>query len=99
MSNFINSFYIGQKNTNSISTATFSKLIETYTVFFTDVLGLSEENTFKPEAAIDALISIYKEAKTNKEYDKVDQIRAIMKAQGLAIKDMKTGIDWEYHAG
>lgn len=99
LSNFINSFYIGQKNTNSVSAATFNKLAATYTVFFTDILGLSEENSFKPEAAIEALLSIYKEAKANKEYDKVDQIRAIMKAQGLAIKDMKTGIDWEYNAG
>lgn len=99
LSNFINSFYIGQKNTNSISAKTFEKLVATYTVFFSDILGLSEENTFKPEAAIETLLIIYKEAKANKEYDKVDQIRAIMKAQGLVIKDMKTGIDWEYNAG
>ena len=61
-----------------------------------DVLGLIDEVAINPEGLIKGLLELYKEAKELKQYDKVDQIRAYFKQQGLAIKDMKHGIDWAY---
>ena len=41
-------------------------------------------------------LGFYQEAKTAKAYDKVDQIRAALKSQGIVIKDTKTGVEWAY---
>ena len=38
----------------------------------------------------------YKAAKEAKNYDKVDELRAKLKAEGVIVKDMKTGIDWAF---
>ena len=68
----------------------------TYETFVQDVLGLKEEQPDVFYGLVDALLSIYKEAKANKEFDKVDRIRADFKSQGLVIKDMKDEISWAY---
>ena len=61
-----------------------------------DVLGLKEEQPNVLVGLTQSLIDIYKEAKINKEFDKVDKIRADFKSQGLIIKDMKNDISWAY---
>jgi cysteinyl-tRNA synthetase len=43
-----------------------------------------------------SMLELYSDFKENKQYDKVDKIRAYFKANKLAIKDMKTKIDWAY---
>jgi cysteinyl-tRNA synthetase len=96
LSGIINSFYTGQKNVNALSTNTFEKLKTTFNAFFNDILGLAEEDTISKKALIDTLLAIYKEAKEAKDYSKVDSIRAALKTQGIAVKDLKTGIDWAY---
>jgi cysteinyl-tRNA synthetase len=45
---------------------------------------------------IGLLLKLYSEAKTARNYDKVDEIRAGLKALGFVVKDMKDKIDWAY---
>jgi cysteinyl-tRNA synthetase len=92
----INVFYLKQKSTSVLSKDTFESMKANYTALVYDVLGLIDEVSIDPEGLIKGLLDLYKEAKENKQYDKVDQIRMYFKQQGLAIKDMKHGIDWAY---
>jgi cysteinyl-tRNA synthetase len=92
----INVFYLQQKSTAVLSKETFEHMKTSYHTLVHDVLGLVDEVVANPEGLIKGLLDLYKEAKDNKQYDKVDQIRAYFKQQGLAIKDMKHGIDWAY---
>ncbi len=96
MSGFINQFFTGQKPTGAVPKELFDKLVHTYTVFFTDVLGFVEENYISSESTVTSLLEIYKDAKEAKAYDKVDQIRALLKKEGVAVKDMKGKVDWAY---
>jgi cysteinyl-tRNA synthetase len=96
MSGYINTFFAGQKPTGAIEQELLDKLINTFKVFFSDVLGLVEEHYISAEGTVASLLEIYKEAKENKQYDKVDQIRAYLKKEGVAVKDMKGKVDWAY---
>ncbi|MES2732223.1 MAG: cysteine--tRNA ligase [Bacteroidota bacterium] len=93
----INSIQTGQLKTASLGEETFHRLKSTFITFTEDILGLQEEKTTDPTGLIDSLLDVYQDAKTAKEYDKVDRIRTYFKAQGLVIKDMKTGVDWAYY--
>jgi cysteinyl-tRNA synthetase len=92
----INVFYLKQKSTSILSKEIFESMKLHYRTLVYDVLGLIDEVAIDPEGLIKGLLELYKEAKDLKQYDKVDQIRAYFKQQGLAIKDMKHGIDWAY---
>jgi cysteinyl-tRNA synthetase len=96
LSKSINSFYNLQLDVNSISKDTFEKLKTTFNVFFTDILGLRDETDENFKSLAEEFLTIYKEAKAERQYDKVDKIRAVFKNKGLIIKDMKNGIDWAY---
>lgn len=96
MAGFINSFFTGQKATGTISQELFDKLLQTFTAFFIDVLGFVEESYISPEGTVASLLEIYKDAKEAKAYDKVDQIRGLLKKEGVAVKDMKGKVDWAY---
>lgn len=92
----INVFYLQQKSTAVLTKETFESMKSNYHILVNDVLGLVDEVAINPEGLIKGMLEIYKEAKETKQYDKVDQIRSYFKEQGLAIKDMKHGIDWAY---
>ena len=92
----INQLHTGSIKFTALGNEAFSRLKETYICFVTDILGLEEEKIADSELVIEGLLTIYKEAKQDKMYDKVDQIRAILKASGIIIKDMKNKIDWAY---
>ena len=68
----------------------------TYRVVVTDILGLRDEPRASAEELLGLALGFYQEAKTAKAYDKVDQIRAALKGQGIVIKDTKTGVEWAY---
>jgi cysteinyl-tRNA synthetase len=57
---------------------------------------LKEEQPADVKSMVEFLLEIYQEAKTNKNYDRVDMIRAKLKTQGIILKDMKAGVDWAY---
>jgi cysteinyl-tRNA synthetase len=88
------------QNGNLTSTAlgeeVFNKLVQTYQAFTEDVLGLQEEKPDAVDQLLTQLLEFYAEAKANKAYDKVDQIRVKLKLIGVTVKDMKNSIDWAY---
>ncbi|RUA33709.1 MAG: cysteine--tRNA ligase [Bacteroidetes bacterium] len=92
----INSLHTGQLKFGEIGQDTFEKLSNTYQTFMVEILGLKEETPTEVDPIIDALLEFYKKAKAEKNYDQVDEIRAILKSNKLIIKDLKTGVDWGY---
>jgi cysteinyl-tRNA synthetase len=92
----INSYYTNPASVYELSKPVFDTLIATYVVLVEDVLGLLEEKPAGAEGLLEAMLEIYKEAKAEKAYDKVDKIRSYFKAQGLLVKDMKSGVAWAY---
>jgi cysteinyl-tRNA synthetase len=81
LAGWINSFYLGQKNIATIASSTFEELKNTFLTFFYDVLGLKEENPIEGKQLVNALLEFYTEAKQNKQYDKVDKERSLLKNQ------------------
>ena len=92
----INSIQTQNLKSAEIGLETFNRMKTTFLSFITEVLGLKEENNINTEGLLDVLIAIYSEAKNEKDYDKVDEIRNQLKEQGIVLKDMKSGIDWAY---
>jgi cysteinyl-tRNA synthetase len=92
----INQFHSLSLDTGKLEQNVFEKMKVTFKEVTENILGLSEEKVTDSESLINAMLFIYKEAKEQKQYDKVDMIRNYFKESGLAIKDMKTGIDWAY---
>ncbi|MCS6823830.1 MAG: cysteine--tRNA ligase [Cytophagaceae bacterium] len=92
----INAIHSSQIRIESIDPAVFEQMKKSFIDIIENILGLYEEKNTRTEVFINALLDLYREAKILKQYDKVDKIRAIFKAEGLVIKDMKNGIDWAY---
>jgi cysteinyl-tRNA synthetase len=92
----INQLYTGQLNFEQLGQAGFDALKTNYISFMEDVLGLLEEFPENQDQLIKGMLQLYQDFKANRQYDKVDEIRASFKSMGLLIKDMKTRIDWGY---
>lgn len=72
------------------------KMTQTYISFVEDVLGLEEEKRNHTDYLIGMVLQEYQSAKTQKNYQKVDEIREKFKQIGIQIKDMKDRTDWAY---
>jgi cysteinyl-tRNA synthetase len=92
----INSMYTGQLKSAVFGEEVFYKLIETFNTFVSDILGLIEEKSDTQNEMLNLLLQLYSEAKTARDYVKVDEIRAGLKEIGFVVKDMKDKIDWAY---
>lgn len=92
----INSIFTGQLKYSSLGEEIFNKLKDTFITFVVDILGLLEEKSEVQEPMLSLLLKLYSEAKTARDYDKVDEIRAGLKSMGFVVKDMKEKIDWAY---
>jgi cysteinyl-tRNA synthetase len=92
----INSLQTGGLKYSEIGEELFSKVKETYIDFVEQILGLKEEDPADLKDMVNALMEVYKNAKFRKDFDKVDEIRAVLKENGIIVKDMKTKIDWAY---
>jgi cysteinyl-tRNA synthetase len=92
----INSIATGNLKAGEIGEDVFNKLLATFITLVEDVLGLKEEKPADVEGIIDIIIGLYKQAKSAKEYDKVDDIRAKLKGFGVVLKDMKDEVGWAY---
>jgi len=57
---------------------------------------LVEEKGDNQDELLKVIIDLYSKAKTARDYQKVDEIRAGLKGLGVIIKDMKHGVDWAY---
>lgn len=92
----INSIEAGKDTISKSDLEKFEKLISTF-VF--DILGLQNEasSSSSNEAyakAIDLLLTIRMEAKSNKDFATSDKIRNELTQMGFEIKDKKDGFDW-----
>ncbi|WMN07922.1 cysteine--tRNA ligase [Marivirga arenosa] len=92
----INSLHTGQLKFGELGQDVFEKLAKTYQDFMVEILGLEEEAPTDLDPIINSLLQVYKKAKAEKNYEQVDEIRAILKSNKLIIKDLKTGADWGY---
>ena len=92
----INSLYTNSMKFGEIGEELFKKVKQTYVDFVEDILGLKEEDPTELKAVIESMMEVYRNAKFRKDFDKVDEIRAVLKENGVIVKDMKTKIDWAY---
>ena len=92
----INSIFTGQLTSAALGEEVFAKLKDTFITFVVDILGLIEEKGDVQNEMLDLLLKLYSEAKTARDYAKVDEIRTGLKAIGFVVKDMKEKIDWAY---
>lgn len=92
----INALHSGSLTYSSLGEPAFDKMKSTYVDFVEEILGLKEEVPAKPHQFIETLLSVYKKAKSDKDYERVDFIRAELKQMSILVKDMKSGIDWAY---
>ena len=92
----INSLHTGQLGFGAIGKETFDKMKSTYIDFVENILALKEEDPSDFKHLVEAMVEIYREAKFRKDFEQVDKLRAGLKANGIIVKDMKTGIEWAY---
>ncbi len=92
----VNAIHTGQLNIEDVGKDTFIRLKETIIRFTEEVLGLKQESTINGENMLHFLLHEYRIAKESKNYDKVDELRAKLKEEGIIVKDMKGGVDWAF---
>ena len=92
----INSCYTGQFQPAVLGKGAFENMISTYITFVENILGLIEEKSDIQYSLLEGLLGIYQEAKKARDYGQVDNIRALLKDNGIIVKDMKDKIDWAY---
>ncbi|MCR9063070.1 MAG: cysteine--tRNA ligase [Cytophagales bacterium] len=96
MLKYINMMYMNQLNPSALGENTFNELKEKYIHFFEDILGLKEEQNESDASVLNGMLELYKEYKSNRQFDKVDQIRAYFKDNNMVVKDLKHRIDWAW---
>ena len=92
----INSIFTGQLQSAALGKEVFEKMKSTFITFVEDILGLIEEKSDNQNTMLELLLKLYSEAKTARDYHKVDEIRSGLKEMGFVVKDMKDKIDWAY---
>ena len=93
----INSIKDGLIQPDAISTATFQKMKDSFTLFLEQILGLKDdsEKSTQLNGVLDLLIDIRKEAKSKKDFFTSDKIRKQLVDLGIEMKDEKDGnISW-----
>jgi cysteinyl-tRNA synthetase len=91
-----NAIQTGQLHTSEIGEELFNKMSKIFLLFTIDILGLKEEDRIDGADLLKHIIGDYAKAKQAKDYDRVDELRAMLKNNGIVVKDLKTGIDWAY---
>lgn len=92
----INSLNTGQVKFSEIGKETFDRMKSTFLGFMEGVLGLKLESGVNYESLLDTILEEYKSAKFNRDFDKVDKLRAELKSEGIVVKDMKDKIEWAF---
>ncbi|MGN6247064.1 MAG: cysteine--tRNA ligase [Ginsengibacter sp.] len=93
----INSLKDGLIKPDAISSATFEKLKNQFTIFLEQILGLKDPSESSPlvNGIMDLLVEIRKEAKSKKDFFTSDKIRKQLADLGIEMKDEKDGkISW-----
>lgn len=92
----INSIHTGQLKLEEIGKEAFMRMKETFIGFTENVLGLKHESEMEGQALIQIILNEYREAKEKRNFEKIDELRANLKKQGIVVKDMKDRIDWAF---
>lgn len=92
----VNSIQAGQLTIAEIGSKTFERMKTTVLSFTEIVLGLKQEEPLDGEKLLNVILQQYSEAKADKNYQKVDELRTALKAQRIMIKDAKSGVDWSF---
>jgi cysteinyl-tRNA synthetase len=92
----VNVFQNNPEKVGSISNESFEFLKKYFVLIFEEIFGLIEEKPDGFESLSESLLKVYAEAKQNKDYAKVDVLRADFKKVGIVVKDMKQSVDWAY---
>lgn len=92
----VNSLKTGQISFDSISTKVYTRLKETFLGFSEEVLGLKMESADVQNGLMGLILQEYEEAKRERNYQKVDDLRGKLKNEGIVVKDMKNSIDWAF---
>ncbi|MCP4457608.1 MAG: cysteine--tRNA ligase [Cytophagales bacterium] len=92
----INSIHTRQLNLEAIGQETFIRMKETFIGFTEEVLGLKYESEIDGESLIQIILNEYREAKEQRNFEKVDELRSRLKEQGVIVKDMKDRVDWAF---
>jgi cysteinyl-tRNA synthetase len=93
----INSIKAG---TEKISASDLKELKSFYNTMVFEILGLKEEQSADSgdnkvlTGTVELLITLRKDAKTNKDWGTADKIRNELDAIGIELKDTKDGVDW-----
>ncbi|MGN6800668.1 MAG: cysteine--tRNA ligase [Ginsengibacter sp.] len=93
----INTLKDGLIKPDAISSATFEKLKNQFTIFLEQILGLKDPSESSPlvNGIMDLLVEIRKEAKSKKDFFTSDKIRKQLADLGIEMKDEKDGnISW-----
>jgi len=83
-----------------LSNKTVNSLKSLFDVYYTQILGLSDETEANNSELIDGLmqmiLNIRQQAKNNKDYATSDQIRDALTALNITVKDGKDGASWSF---
>jgi cysteinyl-tRNA synthetase len=83
-----------------LSASDIDALKNLFDVYYTEILGLTDEADGNNSELIDGLmqmiLDIRQHAKTNKDYATSDQIRDALTALNITVKDGKDGASWNY---
>lgn len=91
----VNTLHLGQLQTAALTEESFNLLKQTVLEITHDVLGLQDE-TPSAEPLLHTLLDFYREAKAQKDYERVDVLRERAKQAGIVFKDLKEKVDWAY---
>ncbi|MEM9337383.1 MAG: cysteine--tRNA ligase [Bacteroidota bacterium] len=92
----INSLHTGQLKFGAIGKVSFDRIKAIFVGFTEEVLGLKIETDVNYQQLIKTILKEYEQAKFNRDFKKVDQLRADLKAEGIIVKDMKEHIEWAF---
>lgn len=93
----INSIKDGLIKSDAISSGTHHRLVEVFSIYIEQILGLMNENETDNQfdGIMELLVEIRKDAKSKKDFATSDKIRKQLSALGVDMKDEKDGeISW-----
>lgn len=98
----INAIQNGRMEMSSISKATLARIKQVFSDFIFEIFGLldedkqedSEEGNNLLDEAMNVIIELRQEARTNKDWGTSDLIRDKLQKMGIQIKDSKDGASW-----
>ncbi len=96
LTKIINTFINQDKPLFILGSKGFNELKSFYITFIENILGLREEKITSINTFLSLLLNIYTQAKKDKNYEVVDNIRIKLRNEGIVLEDKKGGVSWRY---